>query len=103
MANKINYLSKLEKQFYQHFTLVKKQTPDHDLKLRMQGYINAGQVLGVITSADAEAIMEQQHQVVFGESIEARKTAKQQFKNAVKTRDESFFELPAIERNGVNN
>lgn len=72
----INYLAQLKEQFIEHFTLVKNNTPDKALILRLQGYIYAGEVVGLVTKEDAQAIMEEKHKQVFGQWIEARKNVK---------------------------
>lgn len=94
----INYLAELKGQFAEHFTLVKNNTPDKALILRLQGYIYAGEILGILTKEDAQAIMEEQHKLVFGQSIESRKAAKQQIKNALQEGNNDYFDIPAIER-----
>jgi hypothetical protein len=42
--------------------------------------------------------MEAAHLHVFGESINERKSKKAAFKEALKARDDSYFEIPAFER-----
>lgn len=94
----INYLAELKEQFIEHFTFVKNNAPDKALIFRLQGFIYAGEVLGILTKEDAQAIMEEQHKHVFGQSIEARKNAKQQTKQALKEGNDDYFDIPAINR-----
>jgi hypothetical protein len=42
--------------------------------------------------------MEEAHLQVFDESINERKSKKEAFKEALKSRDDSYFEIPAFER-----
>lgn len=68
----------------------------------MQGFINAGEFLAVITRAEAIELMDEAHFSVFGvtnDQRKARKAAFTELKTAVNNDSEnSFFDIPAIER-----
>jgi hypothetical protein len=96
--DKENYSSKLTTLFAQYFESVSTRKPDEQLKNRIQGFIQAGEVLSVISRDQSTQIMEDAHFNVFGESITERKSKKEAFKKALKVRDDSYFEIPAYER-----
>jgi len=98
VMNKTTYLTYCHEQLLQIFTLAKQYKKDEQKKYRTEGFIQAGKVLGIITHEEAMDIMEQAHQEVFNESIEARKKRKNNFKNAVAKGDDSFINIPAYER-----
>lgn len=97
MDNK-TYTDKLTSLFTQYFESVLARKPDTELKNRIQGFIQAGELLSVINREQSAKIMEDSHLHVFGESISERKSKKEAFKEALKSRDNSYFEIPAYER-----
>jgi hypothetical protein len=96
--DKENYIDKLTALFTLYFESVSTRKPDKKLKNRIQGFIQAGEVLSVINREQSAQIMEGAHFHVFGENITERKSKKEAFKVALKTRDDSYFEIPAFER-----
>jgi len=96
--DKKNYTDKLNLLFIQYFESVASRKPDEALKHRIQGFIQAGEVLLVISREQSTQTMEAAHLHVFGESINERKSKKAAFKEALKARDDSYFEIPAFER-----
>ncbi len=97
MDNK-TFTDKLTSLFTQYFESVLARKPDTELKNRIQGFIQAGELLSVIDREQSAQIMEGAHVHVFGESISERKSKKEAFKEALKSRDDSYFEIPAYER-----
>ncbi|GHE84420.1 hypothetical protein [Thalassotalea profundi] len=93
-----SYLTQLDMLFTQYFKSILTKTPDNELKYRIQGFIQAGETLSIISRNQSTQIMEDAHLQVFGESIDERKSKKRAFKEALKARDESYFEMPAYER-----
>ncbi|MFD2165179.1 hypothetical protein ACFSJY_02790 [Thalassotalea euphylliae] len=92
------FTDKLTFLFIQYFESVLARKPDTELKSRIQGFIQAGELLSVINREQSAKIMENAHLHVFDESINERKSKKKAFKEALKSRDESYFEIPAYER-----
>lgn len=84
--------------FVRYFQSVQIGSTDVELKLRIQGFIQAGEALAIINKERANDIMEQAHFSVFGLTIVQRQDKKSAFKKALKERDENYFELPAYER-----
>lgn len=67
-------------------------------KYRVQGFMHAGEVLGVITNEQGKSLIAELHLQVFGETIDERATRKRKL-NALKESDpDAYIEIPAIER-----
>lgn len=67
-------------------------------KYRVQGFMHAGEMLGVITNEQGKSLIAELHLQVFGETIEERATRKRKL-NALKESDpDAYIEIPAIER-----
>ena len=97
MDNK-TFTDKLTSLFTQYFETVLARKPDTKLKNRIQGFIQAGELLSAINRDQSAQVMEDAHLHVFGESISERKSKKEALKEALKSRDDSYFEIPAYER-----
>ena len=65
-------------------------------KHRLEGFMHAGEFVGLITHQEGKALLEQAHFAIFGESISTRKQRKDELRRAVEADDEAFFETPAI-------
>jgi len=96
--DKNTYTDKLISLFTEYFETVLSRKPDVELKNRIQGFIQAGELLSVINREQSAQIMENVHLQVFGETISERKSKKEAFKEALKSRDDSYFDIPAYER-----
>lgn len=96
--DKESYKYECYRQLLTHFELVKKQQVDEDMKHRIQGFINAGEFLNLVTRDEAIKVIDDAHFKVFGISKEQRKAQREEIKLAIKNYDESFFDVPAIER-----
>ena len=67
-------------------------------KYRVQGFMHAGEVLGVISNEEGKRLIADLHLQVFGETIDERATRKRKL-NALKESDpDAYIEIPAIER-----
>lgn len=75
---------------------INKSTPRE--KGRVEGFIFAGQSLGLITQLQASELMQQAHLQVFGLTIEEKQLADKKRRLALENEDDSYFEIPAIER-----
>jgi len=96
--NKELYIQESYRQLFTHFELVKKQKVDETMQYRIQGFMNAGEFLGVLTRDEAIKVIDDAHLNVFGITKEQRKIHKDNMKSAIKNQDDSFFDIPAIER-----
>lgn len=92
------YNQTLTQLFVQYFEKLKSGDRNDTLKFRIQGFIQAGETLGIISKLDANKVMESTHISVFGVSIEERKSKKDAFKTALKERDDKYFQLPPNQR-----
>ncbi len=96
--NKERYIQECYRQLFTHFELVKKKKVDEQMKHRIQGFINAGEFLGLFSRDEAIHIIDEVHLNVFGITKEQRKAHADIVKKATKHFDEHFFDIPAIER-----
>jgi len=87
-------LSRLIKLF-QHS---KTSKTDQKNKHRLEGFLHAGEYLGLITHEEGIDMLEQAHFEVFGESIKQKQARKAQYRTALNSDDLDFFDTPAIER-----
>jgi len=93
-----NFNKECHRQLLEHFNLVKTQRTDDAMKHRIQGFINAGEFLNIVTREEAIQIIDVAHLEAFGVTKEQRKNRKTSIKSALKGEDESYFDIPAIER-----
>lgn len=96
--NKAKFTQECHRQLLEHFALVKIQKVDDVMMHRIQGFINAGEFLNLVTRDEAISLIDVAHHEVFGITKEQRKTRKEEIKNSIKADDFSVFEIPAIER-----
>jgi len=96
--NKEAFKEECKRQLTQYFELLRKNTLDDELKHRVQGFINAGEYLTVISRAEAIALMDETHIAVFGMTHEQRKIRKAEIKAVRNDQDTSIFDIPAVER-----
>lgn len=67
-------------------------------KYRVQGFMHAGEVMGLLSKEEGKALIADLHVEVFGETIHARAEKKRKL-NALKETDlDAYFAIPAIER-----
>jgi len=68
----------------------------------VQGFINAGEFLQVITRVETIQLMDDVHLSVFGVTNEQRKARKAEIKAVKSNREANLLDIPAIERLGNN-
>ncbi len=95
---KESFKQECTRQLTDYFQLLHKNKLDTELKQRVQGFINAGEFLGVITRVEAIALMNEAHFAVFGMTNEQRKIRKAEIKAVRGDQDASIFDIPAVER-----
>jgi hypothetical protein len=93
-----NFKSECLRQFIQYFNQLKNNNIDNELKIRLQGFINAGEFLKIISRKEASELMEQAHLTVFKISSQERKLKKELIKSALNDDNSDFFTIPAINR-----
>ena len=71
---------------------------DDALKHRIQGFINAGEFLNLLSREEAISIINKAHIAVFGITKEQRKAHSEAIKAVIKGGDDSVFDIPAVER-----
>tara|TARA_B100000809_G_C14745592_1_gene390187 strand:+ start:45 stop:356 length:312 start_codon:yes stop_codon:yes gene_type:complete len=95
---KESFKQECTRQLITYFQLLHKNNLDTELKQRVQGFINAGEFLNVITRADAIQLMDDAHLSVFGVTNEQRKERKAEIKAVRSGHEDSIFEIPAYDR-----
>ncbi|WP_163133850.1 hypothetical protein [Agarivorans sp. Alg241-V36] len=80
------------------FENTKAGKPDDKLKYRVEGLFHAAKLLGILSTEQASAIIESEHQAVFGESVSERLKRKTQLKQLKESDLEAYFNIPTIER-----
>lgn len=96
--DKQSFISACNAQLILVFEKAKNHQRDDKQKHRTEGFINAGVTLGLISNEEANAMLDQTHFEVFGESIASRKVRKASIKEAIARGDEDFINIPAYER-----
>lgn len=96
--NKEAFQKECKRQLTNYFQLLHKNKLDTELKQRVQGFMNAGEFLGVITRGEAIQLMDEAHFAVFGMTNEQRKTRKAEIKAVRSDQEASIFDIPAVER-----
>jgi uncharacterized protein YgfB (UPF0149 family) len=96
--NKEDFKGECKRQLTQYFELLRKNTLDDELKYRVQGFINAGEFLALISRAEAITLMNETHLAVFGMTHEQRKIRKAEIKAVRNDQETTIFDIPAVER-----
>ena len=93
------FWTSLASQFQQIFQLSQQGADNSIARLRAQGFIHAGELLGLCQREQVQQLMEQQHFQVFGCSIAQRnKTEAQRRQQALACQDYQYFDEPALLR-----
>ena len=98
MLNKVDFLRACHEQLVRVYSKAQAGTPDDRLKHRAEGFIHAGQVIGLITAEEALAIIESTHRDVFGETVQQRRARKASLAELKQHSPDVYYEIPAIER-----
>lgn len=96
--DKAKFTQECHRQLLEHFALVKIQKVDEAMKHRIQGFINAGEFLNLVTRDEAISIIDTAHHEIFGMTKEQRKARKEEIKNSIKGHDFNIFDEPTIAR-----
>ena len=67
-------------------------------KYRVQGFMHAGEVMGLISKKEGKALIADLHMEVFGETINERARRKRKLEALKETDLDAYFAIPAIER-----
>ncbi|MCZ8529909.1 hypothetical protein [Alteromonas sp. PRIM-21] len=67
-------------------------------KYRVQGFMHAGEVMGLISKEEGKALIADLHLEVFGETINERAQRKRKLEALKETDLDAYFAIPAIER-----
>lgn len=67
-------------------------------KYRVQGFMHAGELLGVISKKQGQALIADLHFQVFGETIDERARRKNKLEALKESDPDAYIEIPAIER-----
>ena len=64
--NKEFYIQECHRQLFTHFELVKEQKVDETMLYRIQGFMNGGEFLGILTRYETIKVIDDAHFNVFG-------------------------------------
>ena len=67
-------------------------------KYQVQGFMHAGELLGVISQAQGKMLVADLHLQVFGKTIDERTNKKNKLEALKNTNPDDYVEIPAIER-----
>ncbi|WP_221075577.1 hypothetical protein [Agarivorans aestuarii] len=96
--DKENYLAFCKAELRSVFENTKAGKPNDKLKYRVEGLFHAAKLLGLLTADQANAIIESEHQAVFGESVSERLKRKNQLKQLRESDPDAYFNIPTVER-----
>jgi len=99
MMDRKAFIEKCYEQLLDVFQKAKHHQKDEKLKFRLEGFIQAGKVLGLISNEDAMQVMERAHFDVFNETITQRDKRKARLHEALLKGDDTYINIPAYERN----
>ena len=99
--NKDNFIDEVKKRLNRIFKASKdgyKVSPEE--RHRLEGFMNAGVYMGVVTNAELAKVMNDSHLSIFGKSVLQRKAEKKTSWQE-EVIDYSAYEQPAFERKDV--
>ena len=67
-------------------------------KYRVQGFMHAGELMGLISKEEGKALIADLHIEVFGETINERAQRKRKLEALKESDLDAYFAIPAIER-----
>lgn len=98
------FLQALAAQFKTIFAASKRREDNQTERFRTQGFIHAGELMGICSRSEINDTMEQAHLDIFGCSVAERKpTETQRRRQALKFGDYDYFDEPAINRMAIDN
>lgn len=92
------YIGYPQSELTKSFENTKAGKTDNKQKFRTEGLMHAARLLGVLSSDEVQAMMEQVHVSVFEESIADRATRKASLTQLKETSPDDYFDIPAIRR-----
>ena len=96
--NKKRYINEIVRRLTQIYEQIKTGHPADSVNLhRVEGFMNAGVFMGLISNYDLNNLIEQVHQNVFGISVSERRR-QNRYQWPQETTDYSGYESPTYER-----
>ncbi len=96
--DKTAYLAHCREELLQVYRLSRQGKEDTPRWYRLEGFIHAGQTLGIISKQEARETIDAAHNDVFGYSRQARDNKQQQLDSLKASDPDKYYSLPAIER-----
>ncbi len=94
MLSQVEFSQVCYEKFLAYFDEVKRGKGSDLQKGRLEGFMQAAELLGIVERARAQGLMEQAHMQVFGETIAERERRKK----ALKEYDEEWLAIPSVQR-----
>lgn len=92
------FIQHCRKELRAYFENTKKGDSDDVMKSRTEGLFQACRLLGILTSEEVRDIYEEEHILVFGETIQRRNERKEHMSQLKASSPDDYFNIPAIER-----
>ncbi|MDC8829292.1 hypothetical protein [Alteromonas gilva] len=99
--NATQYLQHCREEVRKNFQRVQAGQPDEKQKSRIEGLLHAARLLELVSLEELNALIEEEHQAVYGESVAQRKDrlARKTTLDELKENDpDAYFAIPAVER-----
>lgn len=94
----IEFVEFCRKELAKSFKNARAGKKDDKHRYRTEGLMQAARLLGLISKHELEAMMEEEHISVFGETIESRTKRKVVLKSLKEQNPDEYYEIPAIDR-----
>lgn len=98
LVNKRLFVERVTKQLLELFERSKAGEKLSTEKAKLEGFMDAGKVLEIITHSEGLELMDKAHVEVFGETMAERKANRGRVHQALDADDFEYLEIPAIER-----
>ncbi|WP_102797663.1 hypothetical protein [Bowmanella denitrificans] len=92
------FLAECQTRIRKVYELTKAGKPDDINKHRAEGFLHAGEFLGLVSRDEATHLIESVHQEVFGESVSQRRERKDRLNKLKEHSLDAFYDEPAINR-----
>lgn len=92
------FITLCQSQLIMVYQLTKAGKPDDKMKHRVEGFMYAGQVMGLLSEQECQQLLEDTHVQVFGQTIDQRQARKDSLEKLKRENPKAYFAIPAIER-----
>ena len=98
LVDKNLFLAAVEKRLNRLFERSKRGEKSAKEKAQLEGFMEAGKAMNIITHKEGMELMDKVHIQVFGETMNERKANNGRIRQAIEMNDFDYIEIPAINR-----